>query len=57
MLRNLFESTVSAFRAIITMSLLLAATAGAITLAYVIVMACIRVSGSLWRHLFSEPFP
>ena len=57
MLRNLLESVTSMLKAIIVGSLLLAATAGTVTIAYFIIMSCYRLIGSTWSHLFSRPWP
>ena len=57
MFKNLFESTAIFLKSIICGSLLVAATATAITFAYFIVMTCYRLIGSVWAHLFSQPWP
>jgi len=57
MLKNIFESAGSLLKSIICGSLLVAATATAITFAYFIVMTCYRLIGSVWAHLFSQPWP
>jgi hypothetical protein len=57
MLKNLFESTAVFLKSIICGSLLVGATAAAITFAYFIAMTCYRLIGSAWDHLFSQPWP
>ena len=57
MFKSLFESITAFFKAIICCALLIAATAGAVTLAYIVTMTCIRTGESLWHHFFSQPWP
>ena len=57
MIKNLFESAGYFLKTIICGALLLAATAGAITVTYFIIMTCYRLIGSTWSHLFSKPWP
>lgn len=57
MLKNIFESVSSFFKTIICSVLLLAATAGAITFTYIIIMTCVRTAGTLWRNIFCDKWP
>jgi len=57
MLSNLFEWVMSLLRAAIVVCLLVAATAGAVTFTYFIVMVCYRLIGVTWSYLFSTPWP
>jgi hypothetical protein len=56
MLKKLFESITDGLMAVICGSLLVAGAAGAVTLAYCVVMTCWRLIGSLRQHLFF-PWP
>jgi hypothetical protein len=56
MLKDLSDSITDGLIAIISLSLLVAGAAGAVTFAYFAVMCCWRLIGSLHLHLFF-PWP
>jgi len=57
MLKQLYDFIGGFFKAVISVTAYVAATAWVMTLVFILIMTCYRVCGSLWRHIFSEPFP
>ena len=57
MLKNIFESVGAFLEAVICSALLVAATAVAVAVVFFVAMTCYRLIGSVWDHLFSQPWP
>ena len=56
MLRNSSDLIERFLKGVICLSIILAGAAGAITIAYIVVMTCYRGCGVLWRSFFDQPW-